>query len=117
MPESLSTYKPRAPSSATVKPAIAITPGGSVSGVPAASSVVGPAGPLIAAGGLAELIAAIRAGVTCVNVDTTADCGGVPGGEVRGQIESPSSDRRPDHPRRPRAGSSFVRRRVAECGR
>lgn len=62
-------------------------PGGSVSGVLTASSVVGPGGQLIAAGELAELIAAIRAGVTYVNVHTVASSGGVPSGEIRGQIK------------------------------
>ena len=62
-------------------------PGGSVSGVLTASSVVGPATQLIAAGELAELIAAIRAGVTYVNVHTTAASGGVPAGEIRGQVK------------------------------
>ncbi|MFN3565295.1 MAG: CHRD domain-containing protein, partial [Burkholderiaceae bacterium] len=62
-------------------------PGGSVSGVLTASSVVGPGGQLIAAGELAELIAAIRAGVTYVNVHSTAASGGVPAGEIRGQIK------------------------------
>lgn len=62
-------------------------PGGSVSGVITASAVVGPTAQLVAAGELAEVIAAIRAGVTYVNVHTTAASGGVPGGEIRGQIK------------------------------
>lgn len=62
-------------------------PGGSVSGVVTASAVVGPTAQLVAAGELAEVLAAIRAGVTYVNVHTTAASGGVPGGEIRGQIK------------------------------
>jgi len=62
-------------------------PGGTVTGVLVANSVVGPAGQLIAPGEMEELIAAIRAGVTYVNVHTTAASGGVPGGEIRGQIK------------------------------
>lgn len=61
-------------------------PGGEVSGTLTASSVVGPTGQLIAAGEFAELLRAIQAGVTYVNVHTTAASGGAPGGEIRGQI-------------------------------
>lgn len=58
-----------------------------MTGVLVANSVVGPAGQLIAPGEMEELIAVIRAGVTYVNVHTTAASGGVPGGEIRGQIK------------------------------
>lgn len=61
-------------------------PGGEVSGVLNATAVVGPAGQLIAPGQMEELLAAIREGVTYVNVHTTAASGGVPSGEIRGQI-------------------------------
>ncbi len=56
--------------------------GGNVNGMLMASSVIGPAGQLIVAGEFDELVAAIRAGVTYVNVHTTA----VPAGEIRGQL-------------------------------
>lgn len=56
---------------------------GSVSGTITAADVVGPAGQGIAPGELAELIAAMRQGVTYVNVHTNKH----PGGEIRGQIK------------------------------
>jgi hypothetical protein len=59
---------------------------GTISGTLMPGSVIGPGGQLVAAGQFDELIAAIRAGVTYVNVHTTAASGGVPGGEIRGQI-------------------------------
>jgi hypothetical protein len=71
-------------------------PGGTVSGVLTASSVVGPTGQLIAAGQLDELIKAIRAGVTYVNVHSTAASGGVPAGEIRGQIRAHRHGQRDD---------------------
>lgn len=54
-----------------------------VTGVLTADSVVGPTGQGIAPKEFAELIRAIRAGVTYVNVHTTK----FPGGEVRSQID------------------------------
>ena len=48
-----------------------------------ADSVIGPVGQGIEAGALDELIAAIRAGKTYVNIHTTK----WPAGEVRSQIE------------------------------
>ena len=61
----------------------ACTPGsGSVSGVITPLDVIGPIGQGVAAGEFAELVRAIRAGVTYVNVHTNKH----PGGEIRGQI-------------------------------
>jgi CHRD domain len=56
---------------------------GSVSGTIIAADVVGPAGQGIAAGELAELIRAMRQGVTYVNVHTDKHTGG----EIRGQLK------------------------------
>lgn len=58
------------------------SPSGSFSGTVSAVDVIGPAGQGIAPMELAEAIAAIRAGVTYVNVHSTKH----PGGEIRGQI-------------------------------
>ena len=61
------------------------TPAGTVTGVIAPSDVIGPGGQGINAGeptAFAELVNAIRAGFTYVNVHTTR----WPGGEIRGQI-------------------------------
>lgn len=55
---------------------------GSVSGTITAADVIGPAGQGIAAGEFDEAIAAVRHGVTYVNVHTDKH----PGGEIRGQI-------------------------------
>ena len=55
---------------------------GSIAGTSMASDVVGPAVQLINPGELAEIIAAIRAGVAYVNIHTVE----VPGGEIRGQF-------------------------------
>ena len=57
---------------------------GTVTGTIVAADVVGPAAQGIAAGELAELIAAIRAGRTYVNVHTAA----YPGGEIRAQLNN-----------------------------
>lgn len=56
---------------------------GVVSGTLTAANVVGPTAQGIAVGEFAELVQAIRAGFTYVNVHTTER----PGGEVRAQIE------------------------------
>ena len=48
-----------------------------------AANVVGPAGQLIAPGEFAELVRAIKSGVTYANVHTTLALGG----EIRGQIK------------------------------
>ena len=55
---------------------------GTISGTITASDVIGPAGQGIAAGELDELIQAMRAGKTYVNVHTDKH----PSGEIRGQI-------------------------------
>ena len=54
-----------------------------VSGHVTAANVIGPAGQGIAAGEWSELVAAICAGVTYVNVHSTT----YPGGEIRGQLK------------------------------
>lgn len=56
---------------------------GSFSGTVTALNVVGPAGQGIAAGEFAELLTALRAGKTYVNVHTDKHTGG----EIRGQIK------------------------------
>jgi hypothetical protein len=67
-------------------------PGGTIRGTITANTVVGPAPQLLGPGELAELIDAIRAGVTNANVHTTAASGGIPGGEIRGQIRARDRD-------------------------
>ena len=56
---------------------------GTVTGTIVASDVIGPASQGIAAGEIAELIAAMRAGVTYANVHTA----NFANGEIRGQIK------------------------------
>ena len=59
------------------------SPGGTVEGVIDAPDVIGPADRGIAAGQFAELVRAMRAGATYVNVHSQPS---YPGGEIRGQI-------------------------------
>ena len=56
---------------------------GTFTGTVTATDVIGPAGQGIAAGEFAELLHAMREGVTYVNVHTDKH----PGGEIRGQIK------------------------------
>ena len=57
--------------------------GGTVEGVITAAQIEGPAGQGIAPGEYVEVLAAIRAGVTYVNVHTDLH----PSGEIRGQVK------------------------------
>lgn len=68
---------------------------GTISGHIRAADVIGPAGQGIAAGELAEIIAAIRAGVAYVNVHSTQ----FPTGEIRAQFHGkhPNRGRGHDH--------------------
>jgi CHRD domain len=65
----------------------------SVSGTLTPASVIGPAGQGIAAGEFAELVDAIRAGVTYANVHTSK----YPGGEIRAQLDGGKGDRDGDN--------------------
>jgi hypothetical protein len=64
------------------KPACPNATSGSISGTVTAADVVGPAAQGIAAGDLADIIRAIRHGVTYANMHTAK----FPAGEIRGQI-------------------------------
>ena len=58
--------------------------GPEASGTLTKDNVIGPAGQGIAAGEFAELVRAVKSGVTYVNVHTSK----YPGGEIRGQIRA-----------------------------
>ena len=73
------------------KPACPQT-GGTVEGVIDPTDIIGPAGQGLAAGEFAELVRAMRAGMTYANVHTNKH----PGGEIRGQIQDHDRD---DHDR------------------
>ncbi len=64
-------------------------PPATITGTITSANVIGPAGQGIAPGEFAELLAAIRAGATYVNVHTTK----FPGGEIRSQIGSDSRNK------------------------
>ena len=63
-------------------------PSGSFSGTATAADIIGPANQGIAAGEIAELIRAMRAGITYANVHTNKH----PTGEIRGQIRGDRED-------------------------
>jgi hypothetical protein len=65
------------------------SPGGEVSGTLTPSSVIGPAGAGIEPGAWEEFLAALRAGVTYVNVHSSK----WGSGEIRGQLDG-DDDRR-----------------------
>jgi hypothetical protein len=67
------------------KPACPAT-AGTVTGVIDAADVIGPVGQGIGAGEFDELVAAMRAGNTYVNVHSTGGTPAWPGGEIRAQI-------------------------------
>jgi hypothetical protein len=67
-------------------------PPATITGTIDAGDVIGPAGQGIAPGELAELLRAMRAGVTYANVHSSL----FPGGEIRGQIRSGGGDRDDD---------------------
>jgi hypothetical protein len=79
----------QAPATPPANTPLCPTPDGEVRGLISADSTqfTGVAGQLLTAGEFDELVHAVREGVTYVNVHTTAPSGGVPSGELRGQIK------------------------------
>lgn len=74
-----------APAAVAATTPVCSSPAGVYSGRITATSVVGPGGAQqLGAGELAELVAALRAGVAYTNVHTNLS----PGGEIRGQISA-----------------------------
>jgi CHRD domain-containing protein len=59
-----------------------------ITGTITAANVIGPTGQGITAGQLGELVRAMKAGVTYVNVHTSL----YPGGEIRAQLDNDQSD-------------------------
>lgn len=68
----------------TTPPSVCPPAGGTVTGRIEAADVIGPVAQGIAPGQIDELVRAMRAGATYVNVHST----GYPGGEIRGQIKA-----------------------------
>jgi hypothetical protein len=68
------------------KPACPVATSGTVTGTISPANIVGPAGQGLTTGEWAELVAAIRAGVTYANIHTPS----FPSGETRGQINDRS---------------------------
>ena len=64
------------------------TPGGKVTRTVTAADVIGPTGQGVSAGEFAEVLRALRAGVTYANVHSSK----WPGGEIRGQISDEDRD-------------------------
>jgi hypothetical protein len=79
----------QAPATPPANTPLCPTPDGTVRGLISADSTqfTGAAGQLLSAGEFDELAEALREGVTYVNVHTSAASGGVPSGELRGQIK------------------------------
>lgn len=73
------------PAGVPAPPACPQTPvdGAEATGTLSAANVIGPSGQGLAAGEFAELVKAIKSGVTYVNVHTTT----FGGGEIRGEVE------------------------------
>jgi hypothetical protein len=83
-------FQPPAP---TPAPPVCPPPGTPVSGVLTPASVIGPSTQGVAPGEFAELVRALRAGVTYANVHTTTH----PAGEIRGQISGDDRGEDPGH--------------------
>ena len=79
----------QAPATPPANTPLCPTPDGTVHGMITADSTLftGAPGQLLSAGEFDELVHAMREGVTYVNVHTSAASGGVPSGELRGQVK------------------------------